>query len=221
MLSRRSSLHRTLLHTNGRTACRNQILRMNGLEPGDFQTDQERDEICETLCVDSAAQFGHDPTVVQHESGNKALTKFFYKHSLGMKETAKASTVTTVEDTTGDQLATKSFADMAQKSQGPLRIKMENPQFNDLQFQLSVLKTAKTQLEKAHTEGENISETLQAMHKKSTDSPGLKKLADDMQALRVLLYVSFLLNAQELLPRQLLFYRRSLIGFAFSQFWFP
>lgn len=161
---------------------------MNGLEPGDFVTDQERDEICETLCVDSAAQFGHEPTVVAHDTGKSALTKFFYKHSLGMKETAKASTVTTIEDTTGDQLAAKSFSDTAQKVQGPLAIKMENPKFNALQTQLAVLKTAKSQLEKAHTDGENLSETLQAMHKKEPTNPGLKKLADDMQALRVLLY---------------------------------
>ena len=160
---------------------------MNGLEPNDLPTEKERDEICETLVVDSAAKFGHEATVVEHESKKPVLTRFFYKHSQGLKETAKASTVTTIADSSGDQLGHKSFqqiADMPVK--GPLAIKLENPSWADLQTQLTVLKGAKGQLEKAHTEAENIGETLGAMAKKDPSNVVLQKTATDMKALRVL-----------------------------------
>ena len=150
---------------------------MNGIEPNDLLDDNRRNDLCDTILADASAKFGYEKESLLHPT-EPMLSKHWYTHSTGTKETNSSVSKTRIQEQNENAIELKSWTDvMAPKAEATLAIKLENPRFSQLQEKISVLTSARKQLEKQQSEGDNIAAKLKA---KAAKDSGLKKTADDM-----------------------------------------
>ena len=154
---------------------------MNGLEPRDLPEDRQQ-TICDTLVADAAARFGYEMKTLPHPT-EPLLTKYMYKHSLGCKQTHTDSTSWTIEDKNDSAIEKKAFNDAFdtcdKQQKGLLKIKVENPEFTEMQTTVKVLATARGSLEKQLAEGKNLVASLKAFMEKDAK---WKQKHDDAKA---------------------------------------
>jgi hypothetical protein len=149
------------------------------LEPQDFENDEQRDEIVKTLIQDSEARFKYQHVADEHPSGQMCLTKFWYRHSTGRRETHTASDSTAIDKNLDIEDKKWNAIEDANKPDA-VRIKVENPGFHIMKDQTTVLKSALISLEKQDGLGKGIGAVLK---QKAAKDAGFSKPAEDCQAI--------------------------------------
>ena len=165
---------------------------MNGFEVQDFDKNEARDEMCQTLIQDSEARFQYKHIADEHPSGNKLLTKYWYRHSTGNTHTTTSSDSTAISKTA--DLDEKGFSQKALGDiglTGTVAVKVENPAFHVMKDRVEVLKSGLTALEKQNALGLALAATLkQKAQKMRASGPNdVKKAANDTQARIIIFHV--------------------------------
>ena len=149
---------------------------MNGLEPNDFDGEESREETVATLIADSEARFSYEHVSTLHDSGNKMLTKYWYRQSIGTTESSSSIDKTTLSKTL--DIGEKKWCGAIENKPDVL-IKVENPQYIEMKSQVRVLGSGLTSLEKQHGIGLSFAACLKEKSKKDAT---YDKMAVDCQA---------------------------------------
>ena len=165
---------------------------MNGFEVQDFSNEAARDEMAKTLIQDSEARFQYNHIADEHSTGNKLLTKYWYRFSTGNTHTTTSADTTAISKTA--DLEDKNFSQKALGDiglTGGVTVKVENPAFHLMKDRVEVLKSGLTALEKQYAIGLSLAATLKQKAQKApaTGPNDVKKAAADTQARIIVFHV--------------------------------
>lgn len=149
---------------------------MNGLEPGDFRSENDRDEIVKTLIQDSEARFNYQHVCDDHE--NPMLTRFWYRHSTGRNQSR--SVVDSTKITKDVDIGEKNWAAIEDVMKpGGISIKVENPEHQEMKNLVKVLSSGLASLDKQLATGMGLAAML---NQKKMKDVAFKKPAEDTKA---------------------------------------
>lgn len=123
-----------------------ELLRKAGMSFGDFRDDAAWQAVVATMCLDNGKEHGHSGTeVIPHETDPR-LAKYFWVEDLGSTTLASATTREDVTRTTG--LSDQAWGAACAGGAGESGIKLENPDYVDLQARLGSLSGLISQLQR-------------------------------------------------------------------------
>ena len=79
------------------------------MEPKDLQDEDQCEEIAQSLIKEAAARYGYEPQTKLHPT-QPILNRYWYRHSLGRKETSGSSKDTVIADQNENAIDAKSFS---------------------------------------------------------------------------------------------------------------
>jgi len=131
---------------------RNEILRMNAFD-ANVMNNTEADTLCQALIEQSEFEFEYKSDTVHHD--NPLLCKYLYKKSKGLEHvdtTSSQACFATATETDLGKFNAAALKTFASSSTDKVVVKIENMAWHNFKQKVSVLKSAKLQLEKRLTE---------------------------------------------------------------------
>ena len=156
----------------------NQIFRLNGFDPKDFDTEDEKERMLILLIKQSEEQLGYTSDTKLHASEPK-LNLYFYMRNKGITR-SEGSSESSGFNATSEVPKAKLFAYMNQLSGREVPVKIEAPEILKLRNMCHVLQAGKGKLQQAWVQ---VSDTVAELKAKEINHPDVDHAISEVAGL--------------------------------------